>query len=125
MCGIRQAVHVQLPVEEGNGKPPAIIRTSQVYDGTSEMTIPSRTCLMAENSSSSSSYCTASCVRLRNKVSNYMIKNVNFKTHAKYFVTKYTIRYHRSEYRVHPPHCCLRDLASLLKLLNLRFTLKI
>src|SRR6478736_5872692 len=55
MCGIRQAVHVQLPVEEGNGKPPPLICTSQVYDGTSEMTIPSRTCLMAENSSSSSS----------------------------------------------------------------------
>src|SRR6476469_2570376 len=55
MCGIRQVVHVQLPVEEGNGKPSPLIHTSQVYDGTSEMTTPSRTCLMAENSSSSSS----------------------------------------------------------------------
>src|SRR6476469_6836872 len=54
MCGIGQAVHVQLSVEEGNGKPPPLIRTSQVYDGTSEMTIPPRACLMAENSSSSS-----------------------------------------------------------------------
>src|SRR6476469_9886083 len=54
MCGIRQAAHVKLPVEEGNGKPPPLLRTSQVYDGASEMTIPSRTCLMAENSSSSS-----------------------------------------------------------------------
>src|SRR6476469_2608368 len=54
MCSNRQAVHVQLPTEEGNQKPAPLICTSQDYDGTSEMTIPSRTCLMAENSSSSS-----------------------------------------------------------------------
>src|SRR6478609_1319894 len=48
MCGLRQAVHIQLLVEEGNGKPPLLICISQVYDVTSEMTKSSRTCLMAE-----------------------------------------------------------------------------
>src|SRR6478736_5588359 len=42
-----------LLVEEGHGKPPLLIGTSQVYDGTSEMTMPSWTCLRVENSSSS------------------------------------------------------------------------
>ena len=55
MCGLRQAVHIQLFVEEGNGKPPLLICIFQVYDGTSAMTMPSWTCLRADNSSSSSS----------------------------------------------------------------------
>src|SRR6476469_8933614 len=50
MCSLGQAVHVQLLVEEGNWKPPLLICTSQVYDGTSEMAMSSRTCLRAEHS---------------------------------------------------------------------------
>src|SRR6476469_9815718 len=49
MCCLGQDVYVQLLVEEGNGKPPLLICTSKVNDGTSEIATSSRTFIKGQS----------------------------------------------------------------------------